>query len=238
MDINAFSLPNIGLILMSLLLIIFLIYIRYTINMNASIQQQQNFKKPILRFTGIYFLYLILICFLASSGFFSVATNPPRMLLGFIPVIITAIIILRANASKSLSLLQFISPWLFIAVQSFRIIVEFILAALYKEKLVPVELTYHGRNFDIAIGLLAIPAAFIVYKKYAFAKMASSVFNTLGLISLINILTIAIPSVPSAFRIYEMNYLPTYFPGILILFLMPMAIYFHLLSIRQFSLIK
>ena len=237
MEINSFSLPNIGLIIISALLIIFLMYIWNKAKINST-SQQNHFKKPVLRFVGIYSVYFIIICFLANAGFFSIITSPPRLLLGFVPVFITVIILIRASTFQSLSILKFISPWLLIAIQSFRILVEFILAAFYKDHLVPVELTFNGRNFDLLIGLLAIPVSFMMYKQYAFAKKGAYLFNFMGLLSLINILSIAIPSVPSTFRIYEMNYLPTYFPGILILFLAPMAIYFHLLSIKQLRILK
>lgn len=46
-----------------------------------------------------------------------------------------------------------------IGVQSFRIAVELLLAAVYADGALPVEMTYHGLNFDIVTGLAAVPLA-------------------------------------------------------------------------------
>lgn len=100
MEINSFSLPNIGLIIMSALLILFIIYIWNKAKTNSTPQQQKQFTKPILRFVGIYSVYFIIICFLANAGFFLIITSPPRLLLGFVPVFITVIILIRQVLSN------------------------------------------------------------------------------------------------------------------------------------------
>ena len=101
------------------------------------------------------------------------------------------------------------------------------------EGIIPVELSLQGRNFDLWIGVLAVPTGYLFLIKHKLANKAAVVFNWLGLLSLANIFSIVVPSMPSPFRVYNMLYLPTYFPGILIVFLASAAIYLHILSLKQ-----
>ena len=170
---------------------------------------------------------------IGGIGFFTVVTIPPRAIFVLLPIFITLVLVSTAKLNHSLGFLAFIPPAYLVTVQSFRILVEWTLAQFYIEQLVPIQLTWHGRNFDVVIGLLALPVGWLLYKKHPFATKAGIAFNILGLISLFNIVTIALPSIPSGFRIYDTNYLPTYFPGVLITWLASGAAYLHILSLRQ-----
>jgi hypothetical protein len=101
-----------------------------------------------------------------------------------------------------------------------------------------VELSLHGRNYDLWIGVLALPAGYLFLRKHSVARKTGIAFNIIGLLSLVNIFSIAVPSMPSSFRVYDMLYLPTYFPGILIVFLASAAIFVHILSLRQLLFVK
>jgi hypothetical protein len=140
--------------------------------------------------------------------------------------------------AKALRFLTFLPPFLLVTVQVYRLFIELIFIQFAQEKIIPVELSIHGRNFDLWIGVLALPAGWLLYRKHSLAKKSAILFNLLGLLSLVNIFTIAVPSMPSPFRVYDMLYLPVYFPGILIMFLVSSAIYLHILSLRQLLWIK
>jgi hypothetical protein len=105
---------------------------------------------------------------------------------------------------------------------------------LYKEHLVPRELTFEGRNFDILIGITALVVGYLMLKKPEVTRTTAIIWNVVGIISLVNIGFIAVFSVPSPFRVFATNYLPTYFPGILIpTVFVPFALCFHILSLKQ-----
>lgn len=99
--------------------------------------------------------------------------------------------------------------WALIGYQAFRIPVELTLHALYLEGRIPVQMTYVGLNFDIVTGLTAIPVAWLAWKG-RLTRVAMLAWNTLGLLLLANIVTIAILSMPTTMRVF-MNHPPNTF---------------------------
>jgi hypothetical protein len=85
--------------------------------------------------------------------------------------------------------------------QAFRFPLELLLHRLYEEGVVPVQMTFAGRNFDILTGLLAIPVAFWVLRG-AVSRAVVVAWNLLGLALLINIVTVAMLSAPVPFRVF------------------------------------
>jgi hypothetical protein len=233
MSIDKFSLPNLILLAASVVVLCYLYYVWTIIRDNASPAQMNSVSKKPKWFAIAYGLYLIIIFALGSTGFFATVTMPPRLAIIFIPIMATVILLVVSKISTSLNFLTLVPPATLVSIQAFRIAIEFGLTQFYADKIIPVELTFHGRNFDIAIGLLAIPIAYLLFTKQKLSTKLGIAFNILGLISFINITSIAVSSFPSPFRIYDTNYLPTYFPGILITFLAPVACYFHVLSLKQ-----
>jgi hypothetical protein len=81
-----------------------------------------------------------------------------------------------------------------------RLPVELILHALWKERLIPVQMTFEGLNFDIVTGLSALGVAYFVQR----GKLRSGailVWNTVGLLLLVAIVVVANLSTP-AFRCF------------------------------------
>jgi len=191
-----------------------------------------------IKLKNYYFYYLIynLILFtLAHFEFFSNEEFPPRMVLVLFPLLICIVYLIKLKSERLNNLYSY-APYILVLIHSFRILMEYILILFYQDGVIPIELTLHGRNFDIVIGLLSIPTAYLLYKKHRYSIIIGNLFNLLGLLALLNILSIAIPSAPSPFRmdeVYAVNYFPTYFPGITVIFVVPMAIYFHILSLKQ-----
>jgi hypothetical protein len=85
--------------------------------------------------------------------------------------------------------------------QAFRFPLELLLHRLYEEGVVPEQMTFAGRNFDILTGLLAIPVAFWVLRG-AVSRAVVVAWNLLGLALLINIVTVAMLSAPVPFRVF------------------------------------
>ena len=126
-----------------------------------------------------------------------------------------------------------------IRLQSFRIFVEILLWALYVINLAPVQMTFEGRNFDILAGLSAIIVAYFI-SKGSISKSGIAIWNIVCLGLLINIVVIAILSLPTPFRIFmnePTNTVVTEFPiSFLPGLLVPLAYGLHFFSLRKLAL--
>jgi hypothetical protein len=120
--------------------------------------------------------------------------------------------------------------------QVFRVPLELVLHSLYEQGVVPVQMTYSGRNFDILTGLLAVPVALLL-RAGRCPKWLLLAWNVLGLVLLVNILAVAILSTPVPFRVFTeapANLLPGTFPFVwLPTFLVQAALFGHLLVFRR-----
>lgn len=153
------------------------------------------------------------------------------------PVLIipfVAIVIITIKAKDVLARIPLRS---LVHLQIFRVFVEILLWALFVENLLPVQMTFEGRNWDILSGLTApLAAIFLVRSKWALAT-----WNVAALGLLINIVTVAILSMPSPLRSFfnePANDIVAKFPFILLPgMLVPLAYGLSFLSLRQiFSL--
>lgn len=120
--------------------------------------------------------------------------------------------------------------------QSFRVAVELLLWALFAAGALPVQMTFEGRNFDILTGLTA-PIAGYLFARGKLGRTALIVWNIAGLALLVNIVAVAILSMPTPLRVFmsePANTIVTHFPvswlpGLLV----PLAYTLHFLSLRQ-----
>ncbi|MBB1283897.1 hypothetical protein HRH25_05895 [Flavisolibacter sp. BT320] len=238
MSFHSFSIPNLCLVLLSAGLIVYYLRIWQLVKQKAPQQEFQLFKKPVRGFAAVYTAFMLLLCLLATNQFFQAVTTPPRFLFVFVPLLLSVIVLSRAEQSGALSFLPFIPPAMLVFVHVYRLFIELAFIQFANEKIIPVELSIHGRNYDLWIGVLAIPFGYLVSRQTAWAKKGGTLFNILGLLSLVNIFTIVIPAMPSPFRVYEPMQLAAYFPGVLIVFLASSAIFLHILSLRQLLAFK
>jgi hypothetical protein len=121
--------------------------------------------------------------------------------------------------------------------QVFRVFVELLLWALFVQHLLPVQMTFEGRNLDIVSGLTAPLAAMFLSR----SKWGLVTWNLLCLGLLVNIVTVAILSMPTDLRAFNnepANTIVAEFPFILLPgMLVPLAYGLSFLSLRQvFSL--
>ncbi|MEX2234228.1 MAG: hypothetical protein WD824_18835, partial [Cyclobacteriaceae bacterium] len=150
-----------------------------------------------------------------------------------IPLIICVLFV----ASKGVGeILIHIPPENLIRLQGFRFFVEVLLWMLFIGDLLPVQLTFEGRNFDILAGISA-PFIAILAKRGKISRGGLIVWNVVCLGLLLNIVITAILSTPSPWRIFmnePANYIVTYFPiSLLPGFLVPLAYYLHFVSLKQ-----
>lgn len=154
------------------------------------------------------------------------------------PVIIVPLItILIFTFSKSVKeILPHIPQENIIKLQVFRFYVEVLLWALFASALLPIQMTFEGRNFDVITGVSAMGVAWLITKN-KFPKLAIILWNIMGLGLLINVVAIAVLSMPTPFRYFmnePANTIVAEFPiSLLPAFLVPLAYMLHILSLRK-----
>lgn len=199
-------------------------------------KQQSLFNKTMLAIAG----WVILLAALSLAGFFRVFSLPPRIVLFLLGGII---IILFISFSKTfVQLLKTVPPHWLVMMQSFRILVELLLWQAFAKGLLPEQMTFEGRNYDVLSGILGLVAGWLMLRNKSWWKPVAVVYNIIGLALLVNILVIAVLSMPTAFR-YFMNepsntivaeFPFIYLPGILVI----IAASFHIFSLRQLFVLK
>jgi len=232
---NNFSTPGFLWSLLTLLcLVIILTGLR---NVLKKTKLEKGMQNKI--FFGTMFILLIwigLLTIFSTNGFFTDFSKlPPRPAL---PMLIPLpIIFLIAFSKTGTQLLQTVpSHWL-VFMQSFRIIVELLLLFAFIAGKLPVQMTFEGRNFDVITGLLALPVGYLVARKKRYAPKLAIAFNIIGILLLLNILVIAVLSMPTSIRYFmnePSNTLVGQFPFILLPgVLVPIAYTMHIFSLRQ-----
>ncbi|MFI5129995.1 MAG: hypothetical protein ACHQFX_08400 [Chitinophagales bacterium] len=197
---------------------------------------QNRRQKIFFGTTALIILWIGLLTVLSYKGFFADFSKlPPRPALAvLIPL---PFVLLFAFSKNGTQLLQSVpSHWL-VYMQSFRIVVELLLLFAFLAGKLPVQMTFEGRNFDVITGLLALPVGYLLARKKSYSKKLAVAFNLIGLTLLLNILVIAVLSMPTSLRYFmnePSNTLVAEFPFILLPgVLVPLAYGLHILSLRQ-----
>jgi small-conductance mechanosensitive channel len=84
---------------------------------------------------------------------------------------------------------------LLVGFQGFRLPLELAMHRAYSEGLMPIQMSYSGRNFDVISGITAIVLG-IALSVTSVPRRLIQAWNLLGLILLFNILGVAIASTP------------------------------------------
>ena len=184
---------------------------------------------------GITLAYLVVPAALAAAGLLD-RYNPlpaPALVMVLILTVTTLTITLSRLGSRVIAGVGL--PAL-VAYQAFRIPVEWLLHRLYQEGVVPVQMTYAGRNFDILTGVTAaVLGAWLL--RGGRSRGLVLTWNLVGFALLANIVTIAILSTPVPFRRFldgPANLLPSVVPYVwLPTFLVQLALAGHILVFRN-----
>ncbi|PIQ27363.1 hypothetical protein COW36_15535 [bacterium (Candidatus Blackallbacteria) CG17_big_fil_post_rev_8_21_14_2_50_48_46] len=182
------------------------------------------------------------LCFtalLAWGGFFQDFSNtPPRIFSVVMPALIASLILAFHPKLEPL-LLKIPGQWL-IGFQTFRIGVEIFLWCLFLAGICPQQMTFEGRNWDILTGLTAPLLVWLWSKKPDLETQLLLVWNLGGIGLLLNIVIVSVLSMPTAFQVFTnppANTFVASFPFIwLPCFLVPLALWGHLVSLRQWVL--
>ena len=100
-----------------------------------------------------------------------------------------------AFSKLGMRLARFIPLWMLVAVQGFRLPLELAMHAMYERGIMPREMSYSGRNFDIVTGASAIVVATVVWGGWGGRALVAA-WNGLGLMLLLNVVIVAILATP------------------------------------------
>ncbi len=181
--------------------------------------------------------WLSLQMVISSSGYYLEKDMfPPALALLVVPPLLVVLFVVFSGFNIR-TLKEFRGGWLTL-LHVVRIPVELVLFWLFKEGLVPKDMTFQGRNFDIYIGLSAPLIAFFGYVRPVLPVWVVLIWNVVGLGFLFNIVGIALMSSPGPFHIINLDQ-----PNVAVLnfpfawlpcFIVPTVLFAHLASIRKF----
>ncbi len=151
-----------------------------------------------LRAAGATTIWLALTGIAAAKGMLHFSA-PPTMVLVFPILFATAIGVALSPVGRRLA--RDLPIAVLVGFQGFRVLVELVLHRAYTEGLMPVQMSYAGRNFDIVSGATAIAVA-LWLARGRFSPRLVFAWNTLGAALLLNILIVALLSAPTPMRVF------------------------------------
>lgn len=185
----------------------------------------------------LFFAFILLVqTYLTSISFYqNYLSIPPRFIFLLIPAIISMLIIFNSKIGMS-----FVSKFdlrYLTLIHIVRIPVEIVLYYLAINKLVPSMMTFEGLNFDIISGISAIVVYYLYFVKKQSNKKYLLVWNYVCLLLLINIVSIAILSLPTKFQVLSLqqaNIGVGYFPFVFLpSIIVPIVAFSHFAAISQ-----
>lgn len=203
--------------------------------LGQSIKESTN-TRTYTRLYGGMVLWLILQAVLAIKGFYYDTTSlPPRPVLMVIPVFLFIAYLFISDTGKKLIDQLSLNDLTYL--HTSRIAVEIVLFWLYKYHQVPQSMTFEGQNFDILTGITAPIVGYLYFNRQSISSKVLLIWNILGLLLLVNVVTHGILSVPSpvqqfafdqpnvAVLKFPFNWLPS--------FVVPVMLFSHLVAFRQ-----
>lgn len=159
----------------------------------------------------------------------------------WIPVLVLtqlAFVLWLAWFSSWSELLAQIPQVILVGLQCFRIPVELLLATLATRRLLAMEMTYYGRNFDVLEGVTAVVLAIWLRRSGEEPlRLVVLAWNLMGLSLVTVVLVHGLLSVPYPSQLLHLSvptFIIAYFPVVWLLsVLVPIAYLLHLVSIRR-----
>lgn len=159
---------------------------------------------------------------------------PPLMRLLLPTLVVTGLWSLSGLASPALGRWSLAGM---VAFQAFRLPLELLMHRAAREGVMPPQMSYSGRNFDILTGILALVLGFTLHAKPQLSLRWVWAWNIVGLLLLINVVTVAVMSLPGPSRVFwqePANLWVATFPFVwLPSVLVPLALAGHLLIARK-----
>ena len=240
MEFPHFNLTGAGFILLTLVCLAVLLTGWNKAAKSSMLPSKKRKYAFAFRLAGII-LWICILTILSLSGILSdFSTMPPKMMIVLVVPFIYVILTSFSKTGKEVALS--IPPENLMFLQAFRIPVEFLLWKMVLDGVLPERMSFEGLNFDIISGISGLIMGFLYMKYGTRLKKLAIVWNIAGLLLLINIVTIALLSMPTPFQYFKgepSNEIVATFPYMLLPgVLVPIAYGLHLLSLRQLFLIK
>jgi hypothetical protein len=138
--------------------------------------------------------WLALTWMVAASGVLAdFDRTPPPFALLVLAVVVLSFAIAFSTLGTRLS--THLPLWVLVAAQGFRFPLELAMHNMYERGVMPIQMSYSGRNFDIATGVSAFAVAFLVRSGRGGRRLVLA-WNIVGLLLLINVVTVAILGTP------------------------------------------
>ena len=219
---------------------IFMNFILYLIGMScihasfANPVQRKSKKVTLLVGLVLWQIYILII---GNSGILQDFSLPPRVLIFLvIPVFLFTAVFLVLNRHKAR--IHNIPPHWLIFYQTFRIAIETLFVFSVAKGILPELVTIKGYNFDMIFACTAPILGYYVVQQKANYRALALIWNYLGLAVIASIIFLFVTAIyfpqlyggetslfPKEFGLYPYPLVPG--------FLMPSAVFIHVLSILQ-----
>ena len=151
------------------------------------------------RLLGALVAWVLVQGAVAASGFYEVtSTLPPRFALVLGPAFLVIGALVGTARGRN-----FMRSWrldILTLLHAVRVPVELVLFGLFVQGSIPQLMTFEGRNWDILAGLTAPVVYYLAYRKNVLGPKALLAWNLLSLVSLFNIVGIALLAAPTPFQ--------------------------------------
>ena len=145
--------------------------------------------------------WVVVTALAARSGKLTFDGRPPTMLFLLMATLVLVVAVAASPLGKRLAVGVPIAA--LVGYQAFRVLVELSMHRAWAEGLMPVQMSYSGRNFDIISGVTALAVGlWLVTGERRNWRRVVVAWNTLGLALLLNILVVALLSAPTRFRVF------------------------------------
>tara|TARA_B100000809_G_scaffold58771_1_gene55254 strand:+ start:1252 stop:1902 length:651 start_codon:yes stop_codon:yes gene_type:complete len=201
---------------------------------DKTVKDKNTRNKKLVLLIGGLILWSLYQLAIGASGFLTDFSLPPRFLFCLVlPAFLFTGIFLSKNRKKAW-IMAIPESWL-TYIQSFRILVETLFVYSVSARVLHPIVTIEGYNFDMVFGASALLIWFFTYRLKIISKPLLIIWNYLGIAVLASVIYLFVTSVyfPNIYGLTEM--MPKTFataPYVLVAgFLMPLAIFIHVLSI-------
>jgi hypothetical protein len=169
-------------------------------------------RRQAIRVGAAVLAWLAITAWVASTGVLRRfdLTPPP-----FLAIVLAVVIIGVAVPCSRLGtlLISGLPIWFLVGSQVFRFPLELLMHRAYVEGIMPVQMSYSGRNYDIVSGITAgVLGLWLI--RWPLPRWVVATWNLLGFVLLVNIVTVAIVSTPvfGWFGADRLNTFVTFFP--------------------------
>ena len=144
-------------------------------------------------------VWLAVTAAFSGSGVLEAPGTPPPALFFMVGCNLFAILFAFSRAGTRLA--HGLPIFVLVGFHAFRLPLELVLHRWYAEGVLPIQMTYAGRNFDIVTGILGLVIGLVLWRRGP-SRPLVWLFNLVGFALLVTVATIAVLSSPVPFRTF------------------------------------